>query len=121
MALAVGSTVFEVSRFTRAVSAVKSDSLATLTPPPLVFCSALTGLLHASLMLQLVFACTLSYCTVRSFCFDFLALCCCCALRTFYGRRVRIWIEAELKFRLRQGLHVARYGTWVVDPGAKVA
>ena len=29
--------------------------------------------------------------------------------------------EAELKFRLRQGLHVARYGTWVVDPGAKVA
>ena len=53
MALAVGSTVFEVSRFTRAVSAVKSDSLATLTPPPLVSASALTGLLHA--LLQLVF------------------------------------------------------------------
>ena len=53
MALAVGSTVFEVSRFTRAVSAVKSDSLATLTPPPLVSASASTGLLHA--LLQLVF------------------------------------------------------------------
>ena len=26
-----------------------------------------------------------------------LALFICCALRTFYGRRVRIWIEAELK------------------------
>ena len=95
MALAVGSTVFEVSRFTRAVSAVKSDSLATLTPPPLVSASALTGLLHA--LLQLVFACTLSYRTVRSSLLRLLALCFCCALRTFYGRRVRIWIEAELK------------------------
>ena len=70
-------------------------------PPPLVSASALTGLLHACLMLQLVVACTLSYCTVRSSLLRHSApfsFCCCCALRTFYGRRVRIVVACTLSY-----------------------